>query len=422
MTPSDLALVAQLQAISRPIDAPVDLLAHLGHDGFAWFGDDCSFVTAGAAAEIEPALAAELLASIEHQADAGTPIAAGAIAHGALPFSGTANLVVPARVVGIDADGNGWFTTIGSDSSALAPIVADLPSPSHYTIDAVANQAEWRDAVDAVLKAIALGDLEKVVLAREVRIDADAPFDVGAVLRRLCSAQSGCFVFADRGFVGATPELLVRRRGDRVTCRPMAGTIPRDGAGGEEAARLLGSRKDSNEHALVVSAVTRVLENQCVDVTARGPEVARFADVMHLVTHIGARTADPSTTALALAFALHPTPAVAGTPREDALEAISRLEPTSRGNYAGPVGWVNADGDGEFAVALRCAQLDGRHARLHAGAGIVAGSDPDAEWDETSAKLEPMLRALVRPYPPGASLGVKDVCPHAGLSVTVVLR
>jgi isochorismate synthase len=397
MTPPDLALVAQLQATSRRIDAPGDLLAHLGHDGFAWFGDDCSFVTAGVAAEIDPALAGELLASIEHIAENGTPRMAGPIAHGALPFSGTANLVVPARVVGIDAAGNGWLTTIGADPSTVSPVVADLPSPTHYTVDAVSNQAEWRDAVVAVLDAINRGELEKVVLAREVRVDANTPFDVAAVLRRLQRAQGGCFLFADRGFVGATPELLVRRRGDMVTCRPMAGTIPRDGAERDEAARLLASRKDGNEHALVVSDVTRTLDNWCTEVTTRGPEAARFADMTHLVTHIGARVADPSTNALSLALALHPTPAVAGTPRDGALRAIAQLEPTPRGKYAGPVGWVNAAGDGEFAVSLRCAHLDGRHARLHAGAGIVAGSDPDTEWDETSAKLEPMLRALVRP-------------------------
>jgi isochorismate synthase len=397
MTPSDLALVAQLHAVSRRIDAPADLLAHLGHDGFAWFGDDCSFVTAGVAAEIEPALAGEHLGSIVHASEEGTPSAAGPIAHGALPFSGTDNLIVPARVVGIDAQGDAWLTTIGTDPETISPVVSDLPWPTHYTIDVVTNRAAWRAAVTTVLDSISRGELEKVVLAREVIIDTDAPFDVAAVLRRLRNAQDGCFVFADRGFVGATPELLVRRRGEQVTCRPMAGTIPRDGAPREEAARLLASRKDANEHALVVSAVSRVLEDHCAEVTARGPQPAPFADVTHLVTHIDARAVDPSTTALSLALALHPTPAVAGTPRDGALQAISRLEPTSRGKYAGPVGWVNAAGDGEFAVSLRCAQLDGRHARLHAGAGIVAGSDPDAEWDETSAKLEPMLRALVRP-------------------------
>jgi menaquinone-specific isochorismate synthase len=398
VTPSDLAIVSKLAATSRPIDAPRDLLAHLGHDGFAWFGDDCSFVTAGVAAEIEPAIVSVVLGSVEHVAEDGTPTAAGAIAHGALPFTGTANLVVPARIVGIDANGNGWLTTIGNDPNTISPVVADLPSPTHYSIDAITDQAEWREAVGAVLDAIDRRELKKVVLAREVRVEADTTFDVGAVLRRLHRAQAGCFVFADRGFVGATPELLVRRRGDRVMCRPMAGTIARDADGdGDEAARLLESRKDANEHALVVSAVQRTLEDRCSDVTARGPEAARFADVTHLATYIGARVVDPSTTALSLALALHPTPAVAGTPRDGALLAISQLEPTPRGNYAGPVGWVNAAGDGEFAVALRCAQLDGHHARLHAGAGIVAGSDPDAEWDETSAKLEPMLRALVRP-------------------------
>ncbi|MCU1427119.1 MAG: isochorismate synthase, partial [Actinomycetia bacterium] len=205
------------------------------------------------------------------------------------------------------------------------------------------------------------------------------------------------FVFADRGFVGATPELLVRRAGERVTCRPMAGTMPRGSNNQDVVARLVGSRKDGHEHAVVVDAVTSALARWCDDIRATGPEPAGLADVVHLATHVSARVVDSSTSALDLACALHPTPAVAGTPRDRAVELIERLEPTGRGKYAGPVGWVNAGGDGEFAVALRCAQIDGRDARLHAGAGIVAGSDPVAEWDETAAKFEPMLRALVRP-------------------------
>jgi isochorismate synthase len=251
--------------------------------------------------------------------------------------------------------------------------------------------------VTAALREIHTGALDKVVLAREVHITADAPFDLAGVLALLRAEQPGCFVYADRGFAGATPELLVRRRGAEVTCRPMAGTVPRGADAAATAARLAASRKDGHEHAVVIAAVREELTRWCSDVRITGPATATFADLTHLVTHVAARVRDSETSALTLATALHPTPAVAGTPRPRALELIEQLEPTRRGKYAGPVGWVNANGDGEFAVALRCAAIDGNVARLHAGAGIVAGSEPDAEWDETSVKLEPMLRALVRP-------------------------
>jgi menaquinone-specific isochorismate synthase len=209
-------------------------------------------------------------------------------------------------------------------------------------------------------------------------------------------------VFAADGLVGATPELLVRRRGASVMSRPMAGTIARGATDeGDRAAEatLAASVKDGLEHRLVVDAVVVGLRASGVDVTTvRGPEVARLATVSHLATTI-AGTVDlrSARSALELALALHPTPAVAGAPLDTALAALQDLETFDRGRYAGPVGWVDAGGDGEWAVALRCAELEGPTARLVAGAGIVAGSDPDDEWAETQAKLEPMLRVLVQP-------------------------
>jgi menaquinone-specific isochorismate synthase len=182
----------------------------------------------------------------------------------------------------------------------------------------------------------------------------------------------------------------------------MAGTIPRgatdEGDRAAEAA-LAASAKDGLEHRLVIDAVVDDLRECGVDVTTvRGPEVARLATVIHLATTIaGTVDARSACSALDLALRLHPTPAVGGAPRDAALAMLRQLEPFDRGCYAGPVGWVDARGDGEWAVALRCAELDGPTARLVAGAGVVAGSHPDAEWAETQAKLEPMLRVLVQP-------------------------
>ena len=239
------------------------------------------------------------------------------------------------------------------------------------------------------LALIDAGAAEKIVLAREIVIEADAPFDVRAVLETLHATQPGCIVYADGGFVGASPELLVSRTGDAVVARPMAGT-------GLDATELVRSEKDAREHRFVVDAVCAALMATCTEVVANGPAPVELADVTHLATTITARIRDRETSAVDLALALHPTPAVAGTPRAAALAAIRRLEPAPRDLYAGPCGWVDAQGDGAFVVALRGAQIDGPRARLHAGAGIVAGSNPAAEWAETRAKLEPMLRALIR--------------------------
>ncbi|MCA1847012.1 MAG: chorismate-binding protein, partial [Actinobacteria bacterium] len=198
--------------------------------------------------------------------------------------------------------------------------------------------------------------------------------------------------------IGASPELLIRRRGDEVASCPMAGTVPR-GATPEEddalTADLRRSVKEAEEHRLLVEAVVSALAPACVEPPAAGdPDVVRFPTVSHLATRVSGVLRRPAPSALALAGLLHPTPAVGGLPRADALATISALERFDRGLYAGPVGWVDAAGDGEWAVALRGARLDGHRARLAAGAGIVAGSDPEAEWAETEAKLRPMLAAI----------------------------
>jgi isochorismate synthase EntC len=196
--------------------------------------------------------------------------------------------------------------------------------------------------------------------------------------------------------VGASPELLVRRHGSTVESRPVAGTTVADGAEALDA--LAHSAKDNREHRFVVDAIADALGDVCgaLDI-APVPEVMVFGPVAHLATPVRGRLHDPRPSALDLARLLSPTPAVGGTPRAAALSTIAALEDFDRGRYAGPVGWVDARGDGEWAIALRGAELDGTRARLVAGAGIVEGSEPDAEWAETQAKLEPMLRALIRP-------------------------
>jgi menaquinone-specific isochorismate synthase len=279
---------------------------------------------------------------------------------------------------------------------ADADPAASIQPPTRFHVAAPRTRADWRSAVERALAAIAAGDLEKVVLAREVVVEADTAFDARDVVHGLVASQPGSIVYASAGFVGASPELLVRREGDVVESRPVAGTTVADSD--DALLALAASVKDTREHRFVVDGIVEVLEPRCADLHADAvPEVAVFGPVAHLATPIRGRLTPPAPSALELARLLHPTPAVGGTPRRAALDAIRELEGFDRGRYAGPVGWVDARGDGEWAIALRGAELDGARARLVAGAGIVAGSDPDAEWAETQAKLEPMLRALVRP-------------------------
>jgi menaquinone-specific isochorismate synthase len=424
-----------------------DLLDVLGSDGFAWIRSGAGFVTSGVAARIPvgtgpgrferaAGLVAGTLQSIA--VDGPSPIGdtgpgAGPIAVGALPFDDRSpgSLVVPSLVVVRRVDGSGWVTSVGPEDAADpgpvgAPVgpergayrngTSSAPAPSRGTVAATANgfpasssgavvgvredpgRAVWTEAVRRILAAIDAGDVRKVVLARRLTVEAGAPIDRRVVLDRLRRTHPSCFTYAVGGFVGASPELLIRRRGDEVASCPMAGTVPR-GAGPEEddalTAGLLRSVKEAEEHRLLVDAVVAALAPVCVGPPAAGdPDVVRFPTVSHLATRVSGVLRRPAPSALALAGLLHPTPAVGGLPRAEALATIAALEGFERGLYAGPVGWVDAAGDGEWAVALRGAQLDGPRARLVAGAGIVAGSDPDAEWAETEAKLRPMLAAV----------------------------
>ncbi len=384
-----LSLRSGLCAVTREIDPPLHLLEALGPDGFAWLHDGIELVTAGAVAQLDVGDAAAALTTIERDDEVDLP-GTGPIAVGALPFHPAAprRLTIPTTIVGRAPGGRSWITEIGPRPSTPHEIVTP---PGRYTVAAVEDRAAWCRAVEHALHAIARDELDKVVLSRAVTVDADRPFDRRAVLARLRSQQPGCFVYAHGSLVGATPELLVRRTGARVEARPLAGTAPGNGAS------LGSSRKDVAEHRHVVDALVHDLAPFCdsLDVPST-PRVVRFTDVAHLATPIGGRLRVPLPSAAALAARLHPTPAVAGTPTPAALAVIERLERSPRGRYAGPVGWVDANGDGEWGVALRGAEIDGCRAVLRTGAGIVAGSDPDGEWAETEVKLDPMLRALVR--------------------------
>jgi len=303
---------------------------------------------------------------------------------------------------GVQAPTGGGLWTAGSHRSS-AEVASPTGGPgAEPGGSGLASGVEWwRGAVRAALAAIGAGRLDKVVLAREAVVEADRPFPRGELLRRLRGRPGGStYLYASGGFVGASPELLVRRQGRVAVSRPMAGTVPRGDSASAEAdglARLTGSPKEAVEHRLVVDAVAEGLAKVADRVEVGRPEVVRLSTVAHLATEITADLTGPLPSALELAALLHPTPAVGGSPRDAALAAIATLEPFDRGCYAGPVGWVDQVGDGEWAVAIRCATLAGRRAHLIAGAGVVPGSDPDAEWAETEHKLRAMLEVLLSP-------------------------
>jgi menaquinone-specific isochorismate synthase len=294
-------------------------------------------------------------------------------------------------------------TPLGGDKSPQTPLAAlaalaglgplgwregSLPGP------------RWEEAVAKAVAAVKAGGLRKVVLARDLFATAAEPIDARVLLRRLAARYPDCFTFACDGMVGATPELLVRRDGSQVSALVLGGTAPRGGDAAQDEAlgsELLASAKNNEEHAYAVASIRDALGPLCdaLEVEAR-PGLLKFPNLQHLGTQVRGTLADSEKpkSALALAAAVHPPAAVCGTPTGAALELIRDLEHMDRQRYAGPVGWVDAGGNGEWGIALRCAQLSGRTARLFAGCGIVAGSEPAAELAETLVKFQPMRDAL----------------------------
>jgi menaquinone-specific isochorismate synthase len=321
------------------------------------------------------------------------------------PAAGTSVFVVPEIAVG-RRDGRGWVTTVGDgahrDLPEFAPVADDGAAPRLRYADGAMDPASWCAAVAAAVGRIDAGELAKVVLARDLLVSSDVPLDPRRLLRRLAARFPDCWTFAVDGLLGATPELLLRRNGRQLSARVLAGTAPR-GAGADDerlAAALIGSAKDRAEHALAVDSLVRALEPYCTALKVPAePELLTLANVRHLasdVTGVQRRGGTRGSAGLLdLVGAVHPTAAVCGTPTQDAAAMIGELEGMDRGRYAGPVGWVDARGDGEFGLALRCAELVGTDsARLFAGCGIVAGSDPAAELAETQAKFAAFQAAL----------------------------
>jgi isochorismate synthase len=303
-----------------------------------------------------------------------------------------------------------WEQALGELLDALAapaPVAMPVPAgrPALVALHELSD-ADWRRNIEDIRAAIAAAQCEKIVAARCSEVELAHAVEPGTVLARLGRRHPDCYRFGyradDAWFVGATPERLVTRAGDRVRTQALAGSIAvpaREGRATSEdeqtaAAALLASGKDRGEQALVVQAITRVIGPLCTELHVPDqPEIRVLRHVLHLETPIAGVLRQP-THVLALVAALHPTPAVGGVPTGTALHWIAAREPQPRGWYAAPVGWFDRHGDGEFAVAIRSGLLAGTRAYLYAGAGIVMDSDPEAELQETRLKMRTVLDAL----------------------------
>lgn len=350
-----------------------------------------AFATVPEAAGSSPAtLAQRVSRSLDEARKAGHP---DPVAVGAVPFDVSA----PARLMvarNLRSAGR-----LSLDPSERMPAAA----ANQYQMRMVPEPAVYMGGVETALERIAAGMPVKVVLSRTLELTSHSPIAIEPLLRNLARHNPHGYSFAvdlseGRTLVGASPELLVSKSGRFVTANPLAGSAARSTDPAEDRRRaeaLAVSPKDRREHAVVVEAVAEALRPYCrtLKVPAE-PSVIHTRTLWHLSTEVQGELIDPAASSLELAAALHPTPAVCGYPNREARELIAEIEPFDRGFFTGMVGWCDTSGDGEWAVTIRCAEVQGGNLRLFAGAGIVMGSTPEQELAETATKFRTMLNAM----------------------------
>ena len=309
-------------------------------------------------------------------------------------------LVIPQVVIG-QRNGKSWITWIGTKPQPGLQKTTVEKKPLSLSWSG-SNGDVWQDRVARAVEKIKGNQLEKVVLARFATATTESPIDVRNLLQQLAREYPSTWVYSNTGLVGATPELLVRLSKSLVTSRILAGTIRKTGDDERDLAlsgSLARSSKDLEEHEYAVRSVADALAPLCSSTNVpESPFVLHLSNVMHLATDVTGVLSDNSSPAdiFDLVSRLHPSAAVCGTPTEVAQRTIDEIEGISRGRYAGPIGWIDANGDGELGIALRCGQIssDAKSIRIYAGCGIVAGSDPEREYAESQAKLLPVRSAL----------------------------
>lgn len=397
-----------MRAVTRPLseflDGELDLNDFARGDGFLFVRDGVGCAGQGIARRVKSGDATQFLTSIEHDSTmdaSGT----GAVLMGCIPFDSSRQheFVLPKVIIGKGEDGQKWLTVIDGAIPDLTAPEARATTSATYTVEPGIDVPHYLAAVAAARDAVKAGRLTKAVIARDVFVTSSVPIDVHAVLLRLRASFGSSYRYSIDGFIGASPELLVAVNGTEISSHPLAGTTPRTGDPATDArlaSSLLHSEKNQIEHRVVIDMVHDTLLPWCSYLDWEPePSIVAVANVQHLGTHMNGRLSRPAPSVLDLTYALSPTPALGGHPRAEALQLIAAVEGIDRGRYGGAVGWVDARGNGTWAVAIRCAKLsaDATSARLFAGGGIVADSEPLAELAETQAKFQAMLAALIRP-------------------------
>jgi isochorismate synthase len=400
-----------MKAITRPLSdftaTSPDLNDIAAGDGYLFVRDGVGLAGQGVAARVPVDDAVGFLVSLDHDSsvEGVRPMALGAIPF--IPRS-PGEVVVPKVLVRKHPDRAPSITFCGDveDQEIAQTITPRVPGPAHscaYTIESLVEIDSYLTAVETARDAVRAGHLTKAVIARPILVSASEPIDVHAVLRRLRASFGSSYRYSIDGFIGASPELLVEVDGPTVRSHPLAGTAGRTGDAENDALlarELIASTKNQIEHRVVIDVVhdTLLPWSSYLDWEPE-PSIVTVANVQHLGTRMEGMLSQPGPDVIELVRALSPTPALGGHPRDAAVKLIAEVEDFERGLYGGAVGWVDGAGNGSWAVAIRCAELsaDRRLARLVAGGGIVADSDPVAELAETQAKFQAMLGAIVRP-------------------------
>lgn len=348
-----------------------------------WITEDQALLGWGEAIRFDPGTGSDrcrrALQFVETRVPDGVPIFAS------FTFDEEADgslLILPETLLRVDPSGAALVT-----GASLPP--SSSPQTLPEMVEMVDDREQWRKDVEQALSAIAADEVEKVVLSRITELKMSGPVPAHRVAERLIATQNGSSTFQIDGLVGSSPELLAELKDGQLRSVALAGSVPRT----PDAPQRLSSSKMIREHDHAADSVEDALSPHCTTLERSPRELATFADIVHLATTFTGKIR-PGTALLEVIADLHPTAAVAGTPTKAATDLIREIETHHRGRYAGPIGWIDSTGEGEFAIALRCGQIQADRMTLHSGAGLVAGSEPEAEFDETRLKLAPMLSAL----------------------------
>ncbi len=397
-----------MKIVTRPLSdftsGNVDLNSFAGGTGSLFVRDGVGVAGSASATRVPATEARAFLDSLQVE-DRVQASGSGPVLLGAIPFDSNDehDFILPHVSLTKSVDGRAWVTTVDDAEPNFVTPTEPPASATSYGVLPGISVDHYLEAVKQARDAVRNGSITKAVIARDIVITASAPIDVYAVLLRLRSSFGSSYRYLIDNFIGASPELLVAVDNGAISSHPLAGTAPRTGDPQSDSAlaeKLLSSEKNQIEHRVVIDMVHDTLLPFCSYLDWQPePSVIQVANVQHLGTLMQGMLSKPFMHILDAAIMLSPTPALGGFPKQEALDLIKQYEGIDRGRYGGAVGWFDQKGNGAFAVAIRCAQLspDRTSARLFAGGGIVADSEPAAELAETQAKFQAMLAAIIRP-------------------------